>query len=300
MDIWDLQVLITVLDSGSISRASTSLGRTQPQISRIIQELEADLGFSLFNRIGRRLAPTPQAQEFAEKAKLVIRQMDYLRDDVRNMRARERAVLRILVPPYIYYGFVPKLLRRLREVLPETQFRLDMPALRDDGKWEVIRDYDIGLAVLPTTVVDATEIAIATLKHALALPAGHPLAERALARPEDLLGQPYIGISTNYGRRVEATLEAHAVHTTNAAITPDLATALALVNAGIGITVANALAASAFTARDAVLVPFPALAPDRFGIFVNPRAMDEQLQALFVTAVRDVLTDFDQRFVELA
>jgi len=61
-----------VMRSGSISRAARSVGRTQPAVSTMVQNLEQQLGFSLFVRAQGKLTPTPEAYFFLEECEEIL------------------------------------------------------------------------------------------------------------------------------------------------------------------------------------------------------------------------------------
>ena len=50
--------------SGSITRAAASLNLSQPTVSRLIKDLEAQIGFALFIKLGRGIRPTTEGQNF--------------------------------------------------------------------------------------------------------------------------------------------------------------------------------------------------------------------------------------------
>ena len=85
-----LEAYLQVASLGSVTAAAKHLGVSQPSVSRMIQELERDLGQPLFERVGQRLVLTPKGM--------------VLRDDV------ERALA----------GFV-NLWERAREVVGEAE-----------------------------------------------------------------------------------------------------------------------------------------------------------------------------------
>jgi DNA-binding transcriptional LysR family regulator len=66
---WDLIAsVLAVLETGSLSAAARSLGVTQPTIRRHLDELEADLGVSLFTRSPTGLIPTKAARDISPYA----------------------------------------------------------------------------------------------------------------------------------------------------------------------------------------------------------------------------------------
>ena len=60
------RAFLATLDTGSLSAAARKLGQSQPTIGRQIAELETVLRVALFERVGRRLLPTPAAHDLAE------------------------------------------------------------------------------------------------------------------------------------------------------------------------------------------------------------------------------------------
>jgi hypothetical protein len=61
MELHQLEAFSAVMSAGSITGAGRLLERSQPAVTRQIQELEADLGYALFNRNGPRVTPTHRA-----------------------------------------------------------------------------------------------------------------------------------------------------------------------------------------------------------------------------------------------
>ena len=61
METHQLEAFSAVMSVGSVTGAGRLLNRSQPAVTRQIQELEADLGYTLFQRNGPRVTPTHEA-----------------------------------------------------------------------------------------------------------------------------------------------------------------------------------------------------------------------------------------------
>lgn len=61
---------------GSLSKAAESLMTAQPNISRSIKELEADLGIVIFKRSAKGMKLTPEGEEFINYAQSILKQID--------------------------------------------------------------------------------------------------------------------------------------------------------------------------------------------------------------------------------
>ena len=73
-----IQVFLTVLDRGSFSAAARSLQRVPSAISMAIGNLEAELGYDLFQRGPREVRPTAQALVLEPHARLIAEQLGLL------------------------------------------------------------------------------------------------------------------------------------------------------------------------------------------------------------------------------
>src|SRR5271156_5411463 len=77
-DIRQIETFSAVMSTGSITGAARLTGRSQPAVTRLVQELEADVGFSLLHRSGPRITPTPNGVRFhreVERALLSFKQL---------------------------------------------------------------------------------------------------------------------------------------------------------------------------------------------------------------------------------
>ena len=78
MELRQLEAFAAVMSTGSVTAAGRLLGRSQPAISRLLQELEAEIGYALFSRSGPRVTPTEQGfllYEDVERALAGMRQI---------------------------------------------------------------------------------------------------------------------------------------------------------------------------------------------------------------------------------
>ncbi|MBK5543092.1 LysR family transcriptional regulator [Pseudomonas sp. TH07] len=73
-----IQLFLAVLERGSFSAAARSLGKVPSAVSMGIANLEAELGYALFDRSHREPVPTPQALTLAPHARLIADQLRQL------------------------------------------------------------------------------------------------------------------------------------------------------------------------------------------------------------------------------
>lgn len=82
MDAKVLEYFLRVTELGSINRAASELGLSQPSLSRWLSLLEHDVGTPLLTRTSRGVRPTDAGEQLAESARPILRQLDLLRDEV--------------------------------------------------------------------------------------------------------------------------------------------------------------------------------------------------------------------------
>lgn len=76
INILHMKYAVEVAKSGSLNKASEVLLIAQPNLSRSIKELEADLGITIFDRSSRGMKLTPAGEEFIGYARGILSQIE--------------------------------------------------------------------------------------------------------------------------------------------------------------------------------------------------------------------------------
>lgn len=76
LDTRQLEAFVAVVSIGSITGAAKALGKSQPVVTRLIQDLEGEIGFALLHRNGPRITPTEKEQPFSPKRVVPRRPQD--------------------------------------------------------------------------------------------------------------------------------------------------------------------------------------------------------------------------------
>ena len=72
MNLSYLKYAVEVEKTGSITKAAQNYYMNQPHLSKIIRELERDLGCPIFDRTSRGMIPTVRGEEFLRYAKGIM------------------------------------------------------------------------------------------------------------------------------------------------------------------------------------------------------------------------------------
>src|SRR5438046_9505715 len=81
-----VELVAELYDSRSILKAARRLNLTQPTLSKALQDVEATLGLTLFERTNRGLAPTAYGEIFARHAKIVLAQLRHAAAGLERLR----------------------------------------------------------------------------------------------------------------------------------------------------------------------------------------------------------------------
>lgn len=93
-----MRVFIRTVELGSLSSAARELRTTQPSVSKLLAQLERQLGARLLERSTRGLTPTEQGQRFYRDAKSVLEQFDTAVGGLQGMTGQAAGFLRINAP----------------------------------------------------------------------------------------------------------------------------------------------------------------------------------------------------------
>ena len=84
MNILHMRYAVEVARVGSLSKAAETLLIAQPNISRSIKELEADLGITIFDRSAKGMFLTPDGEEFISYAKEILKSIEHVESHYKN------------------------------------------------------------------------------------------------------------------------------------------------------------------------------------------------------------------------
>ena len=90
MNILHVKYAAEVARLGSLNKAAETLMVAQPNISRSIKELEADLGITIFQRSTKGMELTPDGEEFMEHARDIIARIDRMEQSYKDGSHKKR------------------------------------------------------------------------------------------------------------------------------------------------------------------------------------------------------------------
>ena len=160
---------------------------SQPAITLQLQALERELGVPLFERSGRRLAPTPEGQLLYELAQPLVESLDGLgtsfREKVRGLDAGE---LNIAANSSTILYLLPRIVELFRSQHPEVRLTLHNAASADGT--DLLRSDAVDLAVgsMLDVPADLSYAPVYRFEPLLIAPPDHPLIKQRNLKLADL------------------------------------------------------------------------------------------------------------------
>ncbi len=96
MNMKHIQYMVEIERVRSISQAAENLYIGQPNLSRILREVEEDIGFPIFLRTNHGVIPTDRGATFLQHARNILREMDSIQTLNPNQLIEDR--LRVCIP----------------------------------------------------------------------------------------------------------------------------------------------------------------------------------------------------------
>ncbi|SDC58593.1 LysR family transcriptional regulator [Paraburkholderia lycopersici] len=146
MELHQLEAFSAVISAGSITGAGRLLGRSQPGVTRAIQDLELELGYALFDRKGPRVTPTQRAFLLYAEVERSLVGLEAIRASARAIGLDEARPLRVAATPALAAALVPRALAR-SGAPADTHLRSAAAEQVVDAL--LSRAVDIGIATLP-------------------------------------------------------------------------------------------------------------------------------------------------------
>jgi LysR family transcriptional regulator, nitrogen assimilation regulatory protein len=121
MDAAAWKVFIDAAEFGSLSKVAATYGTSQPQISRIIGDLESECGGRLFRRTGRGVLLTELGERIAPRIRAWLASTAELSNDIRTAAGTPIGHVRIGSIPSTAYPLLTTVFARLRQQYPLVQ-----------------------------------------------------------------------------------------------------------------------------------------------------------------------------------
>lgn len=272
MELRQLEAFAAVMSTGSVTAAGRLLGRSQPAISRLLQELEAEIGYALFARSGPRVTPTEQGFLLYDDVERALAALQQIRGRAQEIARGQSQPLLLAATSALAAGLVPAALKRI-----EAQSGAARIQLRSASPERVVHAVlsgaaQLGATSLPLEHRGLTVHWIGQAPCVVALPEDDPVAVHAVVPVSALAGRRLVTMANPYRlrRRLDAAL-ADNVQALGTIETNSSVNALAAVRAGLGVSVLEPITAYGAPMAGVAIRPIDLDIPFFFGV-ITPQS----------------------------
>jgi DNA-binding transcriptional LysR family regulator len=194
MELRHLRYFVAVGEEQHYGRAASRLRIAQPALSRQIQDLEAEVGFKLFERLPRGVKLTAAGKQFLQDARRILQEVNEAAGRAGRVARGLSGTLRVgFAENASWRGVVPDSFRRFREQQPDAELQLQPAASLE--QLEAIRSgrLDAGFVnFMPKSDLELDQFPVAIHHVELAAPKRHALTKLKKLRLRDLTDVPFV------------------------------------------------------------------------------------------------------------
>lgn len=286
-----LEAFRAVMLTGGMTSAADLVRITQPAVSRLIKDLEEEIGLRLFDRIGNRLRPTREAGILFKEVSRHFNGIQHIEKVASELKKSHMGSLRVACYTAPALSFMSGVIQTFISDRPDVSVYLDTVPSQTVLELVSLQHYDLGITILAGDYPGLTVEPVPSFRAVCLLPPGHPLEGKASVHATDLEGESLICLSpiSLLRMQTDAVLDSHNVHCTRR-IESSLALNLCdLVSRGMGIGIVDPFTADYYSAKLVVQRPFDPAIPYHFAIVLPADSRPPRLVGEFRATLLDAL-----------
>lgn len=260
MDVGQLKAFLAVAQELHFGRAAEQLHMAQPPLSRIIKQLESELGTRLLDRNTRSVKLTSTGQALIAPATEVLEALRRAEEAVRSADKGEAGLVRIAFAGVSTHQLVARLARQVKSNRPRIQLELSSQNFAQPAMKKLVQgETDIALGRWDVIPAEVSSRVVMRDSLVIAMPDTHALAGAHRLAMGRLAGEAFISLTPFEGAvlpdRLRRLAHANGFVADVVQLAPDTQTALALVSAEVGCHLTLASVAQNATDPHVVFVP---------------------------------------------
>ncbi|HUH58621.1 MAG TPA: LysR family transcriptional regulator [Candidimonas sp.] len=285
MEIRQLEAFAAVCSHGSVTAAARVLRRSQSVVSRQIQDLEHELGFTLFTRTRPQVTITHQGRQFSEEARNVLSGLQHLETRINEISRGQSRPLRIATTYSLGAALVATVLGQMEKTAAAFDYKMHIDVMAPRDVVQAISDgqADVGVATLPLDLGRCHLHWSGQAPCVLAVPAGHRLASAATIDLDALGDTTVVTMSNRSGlrHRLATALLQNMNKPRRQVETSSYMNALMLVRAGVGVALMDPFTAHEIKTDSVLYRSIDRYMPYMIGVISHPdRVLHEDGLAL--------------------
>ncbi|WP_299669243.1 LysR substrate-binding domain-containing protein [uncultured Ruegeria sp.] len=280
-----------VVSTGTVTEAAALLGISQPAVSRLISDLEAEVGFALFQRSGRVLVPTDEARLLVQEVRQAVSGMEHIKQAATAIGNFGHARLSLVTTPAFATQLAPDLISAFASACPEAMAQLEFEANDDSVEWLVSQSYDFGITSSVPSNPSFDSLMLSDDDVYCVLPKGHRLEDKAVIHARDLADESFVSYmgSSRFRFEVDRFFEAKSIPRSMKYETRTTDGVCRLVARGLGVSIVGMSKGHSETIPGCVVLPFAAPLNFQTVLFWSKNRPLSAVGKIFLEIARDTL-----------
>ncbi len=200
MTLSQMEYFVKVAETGHLTQAAAELMVAQPSITQSIRKLENELGFPLFERVGRRIILTREGAEFLNYVKNVVAAHEKAKLSAYHIRQENQGLIRFAHTEPTPKLYIPNLIYSFLEREENKGVRIESDIEGTAKIFESLRNDEIDFSFCGKAMEDTEDLTMYPLfKHPIVLIASKddPLSTMESVSLEELVRRPCVSYGTN-------------------------------------------------------------------------------------------------------
>lgn len=218
------------------TQAAARLGISQPSLSSAIHNLENELGgVKLFEKTGRNIRLTDHGRFYQQKVDIALKELHSASLILRNSKEDAPIVIRLGVVSGVLSGVAADMITNY--IQENKRIRMQITESSAENLMSLLRQEKLDMAIVDSTSRDPSfHFRILCKRNFyIALPASHPLAEKEILHPEEIIALPQIVFNYDVGNSFKEWATGTPTDENIVCQVDTAQSALDMVAAGVGI-----------------------------------------------------------------
>ncbi|MCR8641334.1 LysR family transcriptional regulator [Paenibacillus sp. N1-5-1-14] len=198
MELHHLMYFKEVAEKGGFTKASQHLHVSQPTISKMVRDLEDELGIQLFDRKGKRVVLTDAGKVLLDQANKVLDAFHNVPTELSEVIHLQKGSIRLGLPPMIGSIFFSKVIAKFHQLYPAIKIQIIEAGAKKVTESIHEGSLDLGVAILPVDISKFEVFPFFQDDLMVLTHSNHPLASREQITLSELSQESFIMLSEDF------------------------------------------------------------------------------------------------------
>lgn len=198
MDIRQLKYFVEVAREKSYTKAANKLFVSQPALSKMIKNLENELGAQLFNRQGKNVVLTDCGENLYEKAQKTISYFDGIQESLKDIKELKKGQITVGIPPVIGSLYFAPIISSFKRNYPGINFIMFEEGARTVYTKVIEGVIDVGIVISPVNSRELVSIPVMEDECVVVVNKMNPLSNKQHISFIDLKNEPFNSLNEHF------------------------------------------------------------------------------------------------------